>query len=203
MKSRYIWKEKCRQVTPEATNSFCKSHSWTTPWKTLEVPYSMVEAISSMPIPTGNEQIHIFLKMVNQVCTQCTAAVSGFQFVQPDKLEGNFPHRECVCSVDVMPPALTSRSILVGLHYSVMQKTSLMFLERVLVQLLFTCGVLAYKLWTVMKLDVTMLEYRRSLCVHFEKTFFGHEPISAADKRRITNICQSGMQRLPFHLEMV
>lgn len=105
--------------------------------------------------------------------------------------------------MDVMPPALTSRSILVGLHYLIMQKTSLMFLERVLVQLVFTCGVLAYKLWTVMKLDVTMLEYRRSPCVHFEQTFFGHEPISATDKRRITNICQSGMQRLTFHLEMV
>lgn len=39
----------------EATNSFCKSHSWTTPWKVLEVPYSMAEGISSMLAPTGSE----------------------------------------------------------------------------------------------------------------------------------------------------
>lgn len=81
-------------------------------------------------------------------------------------------HIGSVYSVDVTPPALTSRSILVGLHYSIMQKTSLMFLERVLVQLLFTCGVLAYKLWTLMKLDVSMLEYRRSLLCSFWADFF-------------------------------
>lgn len=97
--------------------------------------------------------------------------------------------------MDVTSSALRSRSTPAGLQYSIMQPISLVFLKRVLAQLLFTCRALAYKLWTLMSLDVSALEYRRSLCVHFWQTSFGHEPISATDKRSITNIRQSRMQR--------
>jgi len=70
-------------------------------------------------------------------------------------------------SVDVMSSALTSRSTPVDLHYMIMQTASLVLLKRVLAQLLFTLRVLAYKLWTLMNLDVSVLEYRRNHCVHF------------------------------------
>lgn len=107
----------------------------------------------------------------------------------------------------VVSSALTSRRSLAALRCSVMHTTSLVWLRRVPAQLLFTHRALACKLWTLMKVDVSVLEYRRSLCAHsrlnFCSFFFGREPISAADKRSITNICQSGMQRLHFHLKMV